>query len=102
MRRGCLAHSALRTQLKRLVLIVVKLDVCSIFSDICHSGFMNVIYSLIVLLTGVYAGIISIAAADFERLVNPINLFLIMVGVVLIIGGVYFSIWIYLQPEPTF
>jgi hypothetical protein len=63
---------------------------------------MNVIFSLILLLTCVYAGIVSIAAADYQRLANPINLFLILVGVVLIVGGVYFSIWIYLQPEPTF
>ena len=63
---------------------------------------MNVLSGLVILLTCIYAGIISIAAADYQRLTNPINLFLILVGLVLIGGGVYFSIWIYLQPEPAF
>jgi len=63
---------------------------------------MNVYSGLLVLLTCIYAGIVSIAAADYQRLANPINLFLILVGLVLIGGGVYFSIWIFNQPEPTF
>jgi len=63
---------------------------------------MNVLSSLVILLTCIYAGIVSIAAADYQRLTNPINLFLILVGLVLIGGGVYFSIWIFNQPEPTF
>jgi len=63
---------------------------------------MNVLSGLVILLTCIYAGIISIAAADYQRLTNPINLFLILVGLVLIGGGVYFSIWIFNLPEPTF
>jgi hypothetical protein len=73
-----------------------------IFPDLCQSKIMNLIFALITLLSCVYAGIISIAAADYQRLDNPVNQFLLLVGVALIIGGVYFSFWIFMQPEPTF
>jgi hypothetical protein len=62
---------------------------------------MNVIFGLVTLLSCVYAGIISIAAADYQRLTNPVNLFLLLVGLVLIVGGIYFSFYIF-NMNPVF
>jgi len=46
-------------------------------------------------------GVAFLQICAILKIVNTI-FSLILVGVALIIGGLYFSAWIYLQPEPTF
>jgi len=53
---------------------------------------MDVIFGLIWLLTFVYAGIISITSADYQRLTNPVNLLLLLIGVALLFAGLYGSV----------
>jgi hypothetical protein len=63
---------------------------------------MEVIFAMIWLLTFVYAGIISIASAEYQRLTNPVNLFLLLIGMALLFVGLFGSVHIFYGKLPFF
>ena len=61
---------------------------------------MRAIAGLTTLLMFIYAGILSFAAADRERLDNPINILLVLLAIAFVIGGICFTYYVITVPIP--